>query len=122
EPRGTLSIRTLCVPADTNQHGDIFGGWLLGEMDIAGGVFAHTLTEGRTGTVAVGAMTFKKPGRVGGGICGYAELIRIGTASIAVHVEAWAISRNETKQQLVTEGNLTYVAIDEAGRPRKVRT
>jgi acyl-CoA thioesterase YciA len=115
-----LSIRTLCVPADTNQHGDIFGGWLLGEMDVAGGIFAHTLSKGRTVTVAVDAMTFKRPVRVGDVICAYADLIRVGTTSIAVHVEAWAIPRNETKQQLVTEGNFTYVAVDEAGRPRKV--
>jgi acyl-CoA thioesterase YciA len=119
EPRGTLSIRTLCVPADTNQHGDIFGGWHLGEMDIAGGIFAHTLAKGRTATVAVDAMMFKKPVRVGDVICTYADLILIGTTSIAVPVEAWAIPRNETKQQLVTEGNFTYVAIDETGR-RKV--
>src|SRR6516164_5950476 len=105
EPRGTLSIRTLCVPADTNQHGDIFGGWLLGEMDIADGIFADTLAKGRTATVAVDAMTFKKPVRVGDVICAYADLIRVGTTSIAVHIEAWAIPRNETKQQLVTEGN-----------------
>ena len=116
EPRGTLSIRTLCMPADTNQNGDIFGGWLLGEMDIAGGILAHTVAKGRTVTVAVDAMTFKRPVRVGDVICAYADLIRVGRTSIAVHVEAWAIPRNETKQQLVTEGNFTYVAIDEAGR------
>jgi acyl-CoA thioesterase YciA len=120
EPRGSLSIRTLCMPADTNQNGDIFGGWLLGQMDIAGGIFASTLAKGRTATVAVDAMTFKKPVRVGDIVCAYADLIRVGTTSIAVHVEAWAIRRNETKRQLVTEGNFTYVAIDEAGRPRKV--
>ena len=105
EPRGTLSIRTLCVPADTNHNGDIFGGWLLGEMDVAGGIFAHTLAKGRTVTVAVDAMTFKKPVHVGDVICAYADLIRVGTTSIAVHIEAWAIPRNETKQQLVTEVN-----------------
>jgi acyl-CoA thioesterase YciA len=120
EPRGTLSIRTLCMPADTNQNGDIFGGWLLGQMDIAGGIFASTLARGRTATIAVDAMTFKKPVRVGDVVCAYADLIRVGTTSIAVHVEAWAIRRNDTTRQLVTEGNFTYVAIDDAGRPRKV--
>jgi acyl-CoA thioesterase YciA len=120
EPRGTLSIRTLCMPADTNQNGDIFGGWLLGQMDIAGGIFASTLAKGRTATIAVDAMMFKKPVHVGDVVCAYADLIRVGTTSIAVHVEAWAIRRNETKRQLVTEGNFTYVAIDDTGRPRKV--
>jgi len=95
------------MPADTNQNGDIFGGWLLGQMDIAGGIFAHTHAKGRTVTVAVDAMTFKKPVRVGDVICAYADLLRVGTTSIAVHVEAWAIPRNETKPQLVTEGNFT---------------
>lgn len=120
EPRGALSIRTLCMPADTNQNGDIFGGWLLGQMDIAGGIFAQTVAKGRTATVAVDAMTFKKPVHVGDVVCAYADLIRIGRTSIGVHVEAWAIRRNETKRQLVTEGNFTYVAIDENGRPRRV--
>ena len=120
EPRGTLSIRTLCMPADTNQNGDIFGGWLLGQMDIAGGIFASTTAKGRTATVAVDAMTFRKPVYVGDVVCVYADLIRIGTTSIAVHVEAWAIRRNEMTRQLVTEGNFTYVALDDGGRPRKV--
>jgi len=120
EPRGTLSIRTLCMPADTNQDGDIFGGWLLGQMDIAGGIFASTSAEGRTTTVAVDAMTFRKPVYVGDIVCLYADLIRIGTTSIAVHVEAWAIRRNEMARRLVTEGNFTYVALDDTGRPRKV--
>jgi acyl-CoA thioesterase YciA len=77
------------MPADTNQNGDIFWGWLLGQMDIAGGIFAHTHAKGRTVTVAVDAMTFKKPVRVGDVIRAYADLIRVGTTSIAVHVEAW---------------------------------
>ena len=120
EPRGTLSIQTLCMPADTNQYIDIFGGWLFGQMDIASGIFASTLAKGRTAAVAVDAMTFKMPVRVGDVVCAYADRIRVGTTSIAVHVEAWAIRRNETNLQLVTEGNFTYVAIDDAGRPRKV--
>src|SRR5947207_13667424 len=86
EPRGTLSIRTLCMPADTNQNGDIFGGWLLGQMDIAGGIFASTTAKGRTATVAVDAVTFRKPVYVGDVVCVYADLIRVGTTSIAVHV------------------------------------
>jgi acyl-CoA thioesterase YciA len=120
EPRGALSIQTLSMPADTNQDGDIFGGWLLGQMDIAGGILACTTAKGRTATVAVDAMTFRKPVYVGDIVCLYADLIRIGTTSIAVHVEAWAIRRNEMARQLVTEGNFTYVALDDTGRPRKV--
>jgi acyl-CoA thioesterase YciA len=90
-PRGSLSIRTLAMPADTNQYGDIFGGWLLGQMDIAGGIFAAGTTQGRTATIAVDAMTFRKPVFVGDVMCIYTDLIRIGITSITVHVEAWVI-------------------------------
>ena len=124
EPRGTLSIRTLCMPTDTNPFGDIFGGWLLGQMDIAGGVFAATRANGRTATVAVDAMTFRKPVRVGDVMCLYTDLIRVGTTSIAVHVEAWVVRPGEPartpERVLVTEGTFTYVALDDQHRPRKV--
>jgi len=120
EPRGELQIRTLAVPADTNQNGDIFGGWVLGQMDIAGGIFAAKISKGRGVTVAVDAMTFRKPVYVGDVVCCYADLIRVGTTSITVRVESWVIRRTESNLILVTEGNFTYVAIDEQGRPRKV--
>jgi acyl-CoA thioesterase YciA len=120
EPRGSLSIRTLAMPADTNQYGDIFGGWLLGQMDIAGGIFAAAITHGRTATVAVDAMAFRKPVFVGDVMCIYTDLIRIGKTSIAVHVEAWVIRRNEAKRVLVTDGNFTYVALDGNRRPRTI--
>jgi acyl-CoA thioesterase YciA len=120
EPRGTLSIRTLCMPADTNQYGDIFGGWLLGQMDIAGGIFASKAAGGRTATVAIDAMTFRKPVSVGDVMCIYSDFIRIGRTSIAVHVEAWVLRRNQTPRFLVTEGKFVYVALDEQRRPRKL--
>ena len=120
EPQGELSIRTLAMPADTNQNGDIFGGWVLGQMDIAGGIFASKIAKGRCVTIAVDAMTFRKPVYVGDVVCVYASLIRIGTSSVTVRVEAWVIRRNETGRILVTEGNFTYVAIDERGRPRAI--
>jgi acyl-CoA thioesterase YciA len=120
EPRGELSIRTLAMPADTNQNGDIFGGWVLGQMDIAGGIFASKIAKGRCVTIAVDAMTFRKPVYVGDVVCVYAALIRIGRTSVTVRVEAWVIRRNQTSRILVTEGNFTYVAIDEHGRPRRI--
>jgi acyl-CoA thioesterase YciA len=120
EPRGSLSIRTLAMPADTNQYGDIFGGWLLGQMDIAGGIFAAGIARGRTATIAVDAMTFRKPVFVGDVMCIYIDLIRIGTTSITVHVEAWVIRRNASTRVLVTDGNFTYVALDEERRPRTI--
>jgi acyl-CoA thioesterase YciA len=120
EPRGSMAIRSLAMPADTNQYGDIFGGWLLGQMDIAGGIFAAAMTQGRTATVAVDAMTFRKPVFVGNVMCIYTDLIRIGTTSITVHVEAWVIRRNAAKRVLVTDGNFTYVALDDERRPRAI--
>jgi acyl-CoA thioesterase YciA len=120
EPRGSLSIRTLAMPADTNQYGDIFGGWLLGQMDIAGGIFAAGIARGRTATIAVDAMTFRKPVFVGNVMCIYTDLIRIGTTSITVHVEAWVIRRNASTRVLVTDGNFTYVALDDERRPRAI--
>ena len=120
EPRGSLSIRTLAMPADTNQYGDIFGGWLLGQMDIAGGIFAAALARGRTATVAVDAMTFRKPVFVGNVMCIYTDLVRIGKTSITVRVEAWVIRRNETNRVLVTDGNFTYVALNDERFPRMI--
>jgi len=109
EPRGSLSIRTLAMPADTNQYGDIFGGWLLGQMDIAGGIFAAGIAKGRTATVAVDAMTFRNPVSVGDVMCIYTDLIRIGNTSVTVHVEAWVIRRNQSERLLVTDGNFTWL-------------
>jgi acyl-CoA thioesterase YciA len=118
EPRGALSIRTLCMPADTNQHGDIFGGWLLGQMDIAGGLFASQIADGRTATVAVDAMTFRKPVNVGDVMCIYADLIAAGMTSISIHVEAWVLRQNQPPRILVTEGKFVYVALGEDRKPR----
>jgi acyl-CoA thioesterase YciA len=120
EPRGSLCIRTLGMPADTNQYGDIFGGWLLGQMDIAGGIFAAGIAKGRTATVAVDAMTFRKPVFVGDVMCIYTDLMRIGNTSVTVHVEAWVIRRNQIDRFLVTDGNFTYVALDDERRPRTI--
>jgi acyl-CoA thioesterase YciA len=120
-PQGELSLRTLAMPANTNQNGDIFGGWLLGQMDIGGGIFASKAAEGRTVTVAIDAMNFRKPVYVGDVVSVYVSLIRIGTTSITVHVEAWVMRREESDLVHVTEGNFTYVAVDENIRPRPVK-
>jgi acyl-CoA thioesterase YciA len=119
-PRGELAIRVLAMPADTNQNGDIFGGWLLGQMDIAGEIFVSKIAKGRCVTVAVDAMTFRKPVFVGDVVCIYADLIHIGTTSVAVNIEAWVIRRNETNAIPVTRGKFTYVAVDDNGHPRAV--
>ena len=120
DPHGELAIRTLAMPADANQNGDIFGGWLLGQMDIAGEVFVSSIAKCRTVTVAVDAMAFRKPVYIGDVVCIYVDLLRVGTTSVAVAIEAWVVRRGQSAQILVTEGKFTYVAVDENGRPRAV--
>jgi acyl-CoA thioesterase YciA len=121
EPRGDLCTRTLAMPADTNQNGDIFGGWLLSQMDIGGGVFASKITKTRNVTVAIDAMNFRKAVYVGDLVSVHANLVRVGRTSITVHLEAWVIRRKEIKPILVTDGNFTYVSIDEQGRPQPIQ-
>ena len=119
-PCGELSLRTLAMPADTNQNGDIFGGWLLSQMDIGGGVFAAKIAKSRTVTVAVEAMNFRKPVFVGDLVSVHANLVRIGRTSVTVHLEAWVLRRREQSPILVTDGNFTFVAIDDQGHPQAI--
>jgi acyl-CoA thioesterase YciA len=121
DPQGELCIRTLAMPADTNANGDIFGGWLLSQMDVGGGVFAVKLTKSRSVTVAIEAMNFRKAVYVGDLVSVYAKLVRVGRTSLTVHLEAWAHRRGELHPFLVTDGNFTYVSIDDDGRPQAVR-
>ena len=121
EPRGDLCIRTLAMPADTNANGDIFGGWLLSQMDLGGGVFASKLAKSRTVTVAIEAMNFRKAVYVGDLVSVHANLVRVGRTSLTVHLEAWVLRRTEMKPILVTDGNFTYVSIDEHGHPQIIQ-
>jgi acyl-CoA thioesterase YciA len=120
QPCGDLSIRTLAMPADTNQNGDIFGGWLLSQMDIGGGIFASRVANSRTVTVAIDAMNFRKPVFVGDVVSVHANLVRVGKTSITVRLEAWVMRRKETNSILVTDGNFTYVSIDDQGHPQAI--
>jgi len=117
-----MQIRTVAMPADTNPNGDIFGGWVLSQMDIAGGLAAAARARGRVATVAIDAMTFVRPVKVGDILCCYAEVERVGTTSIAIAIEAWKIRWFEQREEriLVTEGRFTYVAIDDRGQKRPV--
>lgn len=119
EPTGELAVRTLAMPADTNPNGDIFGGWVLSQLDVAGGMAAGWRAEGRVATVGVEAMSFHRPVRVGDVVCVYADVQEIGRTSISVGVEAWVLRRrDETRRVKVTEGVFTYVAIDDDGKKR----
>lgn len=120
EPQGALTIRTLAMPADTNPAGDIFGGWVMSQMDIAGAICAVERVKGRVVTVAVEAMTFIAPVKVGDVLCVYCEVERIGTTSITVKVEAW-VRRNRVADRVqVTHGRFVYVALGEDGQKRRI--
>lgn len=121
EPSGDLTIRQLAMPADTNANGDIFGGWLLGQMDLGGGIFASKVAQSRTVTVAIDAMNFRKAVFVGDVVSVHATLVRVGKTSITVHLEAWVLRRDENHSILVTDGNFTYVSIDDHGQKQVIR-
>ncbi len=120
QPQGILTLQTLSMPADTNPLGDIFGGWLLSQMDIAGAILAIEVARGRVTTVAVSSMKFLHPVPVGSLVSCYSVLRAIGDTSIRVGIEVW-IKDFKTHQRLkVTEGEFVYVAIDERGIKRSV--
>jgi acyl-CoA thioesterase YciA len=118
EPKGALTIRTLAMPADTNPAGDIFGGWVISQMDIAGAISAVERAGGRVVTVAVEAMSFIAPVKVGDILCVYTTIERVGTTSITVAVEAWARRNRLDDRVKVTDGHFVYVALGDDGHKR----
>jgi acyl-CoA thioesterase YciA len=119
-PTGDLAIRTLAMPANTNPNGDIFGGWVVSQMDLAGASVAYQYAKGRVTTAAIDAMSFLSPIYVGDFVCCYAKVLSVGRTSMQIHVEAWTISSASQVRKKVTEGRFTFVALNEAGRPRPV--
>jgi acyl-CoA thioesterase YciA len=111
------ALRTIAMPADTNANGDMFGGWLLAQMDLAGGVVAMQKARMRVTTVGIEAMRFNRPVYVGDEVSCYCKVEKIGTTSITIHIESWARNRLEAVARKVTEGKFTYVAIDGDGKP-----
>lgn len=120
EPKGELAIRTVAMPADTNPNGDIFGGWVLSQMDMAGGMIATRRAHGRVATVAITTMIFRLPVLVGDEVSCYGEITKIGNTSITIKIESWVRRGRGGEQIKVTEGIFTFVAIGEDRRPRKV--
>jgi acyl-CoA thioesterase YciA len=119
-PRGELTVRVKAMPADTNANGDIFGGWVLSQMDIAGGIAASERARCRITTVKVDAMVFHRPVKVGDTLCVYTEIERIGRSSMTIHIECWARRFLSDVREQVTEAKFIYVAIDDNGRPQPV--
>jgi acyl-CoA thioesterase YciA len=114
-----LAIRVMAMPADTNASGDIFGGWLMSQVDIAGSIVARRRAQGRIATVAVDSFQFRSPVFVGDVISCYAKITRVGKTSLTINVRAFAERQGKSHQNhLVTEADLTYVAVDEQRRPR----
>jgi acyl-CoA thioesterase YciA len=120
EPRGELTVRTIAMPADTNANGDIFGGWVMSQMDQAGGIAGVERAQGRVVTVAVEAMHFIRPVRIGDVLCVYTRVERIGRTSMTIRVEAWARRFQTRLREKVTDATFTFVAIDQDGRPRPI--
>lgn len=123
DPRGMLVLRTLAMPADTNPWGDVFGGWLMSQMDIAAGLMAGEVAKGRSATVSVDGVVFHRPVSVGQTVSIYADLTKVGRTSMEITLEVWAravVHGYEEEQAFVASGVFHYVAVDDAGRPRRI--
>ncbi len=121
-PEGEPAIRTRAMPRDTNPAGDIWGGWLLAQMDLAGEVAARQRTRRRVVTVGIDAMEFHRPVHVGDVVSFYAQVVRVGRTSLTVHIEAVSMKEESGDRARVTEGNFTFVALDDAGMPTPIGT
>lgn len=122
-PKGQLLLRTLAMPADTNANGDIFGGWIMSQLDLAGGILAKEISCGRIVTVSASSITFKKPVKVGDVVCCYGECTKIGRTSMSINLEVWVKPVKEEgvgERFQVCEATFNYVAIDANGRPRAI--
>ncbi len=120
-PSGELALQTVAMPKDTNPNGDIFGGWLLSQMDIAGMVTASDVAGGRVATVAIEGMAFLTPVHVGAVVSCYCDVLEIGRSSVRIVVEVWINSLHDGEPIKVTEGEFVFVAIDENGRTRAIQ-
>ena len=114
------AVRVIAMPADANPYGDIFGGWLMSQMDLAAGSIASRHSRGRAVTIAMDGMQFHLPVSVGDEVSVFAELVRVGRTSMTIEVEAWRRHRHEEAMHKVTEASFTFVAIDEHRQPRPI--
>ncbi len=117
KPKGTLAVKVIAMPKDTNADGDIFGGWILSLMDSAAALIARDKAKTRVATVAINNMAFHKPASVGDCVECWGEVVKVGTTSIAVSVEAWVERRKTRAREKITQGEFTFVALDEFRKP-----
>lgn len=121
KPEGELALQTLAMPRDTNANGDIFGGWLVSQMDLAAGIATKQVTKGRSATVAIKNVSFLYPVSVGSIVSCYAEVVEIGRSSMQINIEVWiANSITQQGRRKVAEGLFVFVAIDDKGRTRRI--
>lgn len=118
--KGILTIQTIAMPADTNANGDVFGGWLVSQMDLGAGILAKSCSQGRAVTVAINSTVFLKPVSVGDIVSCYAELVKTGKTSMTINVEIWIKNFVHHVEEKVASGQFVFVAIDEQGKPRLV--
>lgn len=119
--RGDLVLQTVAMPKDANAYGDIFGGWLLSQMDIGGAVLAHQKANNRVTTVAIDSLVFLKPVYIGDLVCCYATALKTGHSSITIKIEVYVNRMRYGDELKVAEGIFTFVALDENGRPKEIR-
>lgn len=119
-PCGELTLQTIAMPKDTNASGDIFGGWLMSQMDLGSAIMAQRIAKGRVATVAISEMAFLRPVPVGAIVSCYCELVEVGRSSMSINVEVWINIESTNEPAKVTEGQFVFVAIDENGNTRQV--
>ena len=119
-PGTELTLRTLAMPADASPAGDIFGGWVMSQMDLAAFVRANDIADGRTVTVAVREIVFKKPVKIGDTLCVYTALEKVGRTSVTLRVEAWTRKHKQHQREKVTDATFVMVAVDDDGNPREI--
>ena len=117
-PKGELTVRIVAMPSDTNPSGDIFGGWIMGLMDVSAGVAARDRARGRVVTASVSSLSFLQPVKVGDVVCCYTEVVSVGRTSLTLDVEAWVVRDRRANRLKVTEAKFVMVAVDSEGRPR----
>ncbi|PRD31429.1 UNVERIFIED_CONTAM: putative acyl-CoA thioester hydrolase [Trichonephila clavipes] len=119
-PEGMLSLQTIAMPADTNWSGDVFGGWIVSQMDLAGAIHVERFSKGRCATIAINQMTFLVPVKVGNVISCYTKILKVGNTSVQVQIEVWNSHDDSREPVRITEGVFTFVAVDVKGNKRQI--